>query len=274
MSKEKAGADRRAPAGGGRSPLPLRHNGAPRPRRRGGRPAGLLPLELLGVLGVQLRLPPVQLLQLLQPHGLFLIPLGLAHRLVLLPLGLARRLLGHPRLAPLLLLAAGVLGRYQPLFPNPDGPQKNSLASRSLASPDGRGCAFYGPFTGTESLKIAVSILQQLLQFRTCTLDLKSSEEKWKWFRPCLLHSIRRCTAPCNLRVSREDYRRQIKKLIFVLEGKKDKLLLRMEREMLAASEALNFEKARRIRDEITALKNLDLRGDVDRDCATRGLPD
>ncbi len=139
--------------------------------------------------------------------------------------------------------------------------------------PRRKGVRLYGPFTNARNLRIAINVLQQLLQFRTCKLDIDSTDKKWKWFRPCLLHSIRRCTAPCNLRVSREDYRRQIKKLIFVLEGKKHQLIARMERDMAAASEALNFEKARRIRDEVVALRNLDLRGDVDRDAQPEVFP-
>jgi excinuclease ABC subunit C len=131
----------------------------------------------------------------------------------------------------------------------------------------------YGPFTGSKHLRIALDLLQRLFQFRTCALDIRSDEERWKWFRPCLLHSIRRCTAPCNLRVSREDYRAQIKKLIFILEGKKGKLIKRMEREMLEASEALNFEKAGRIRDEIAALVKLDMRGDADTDVQPEVFP-
>ncbi|MBL8799256.1 MAG: UvrB/UvrC motif-containing protein, partial [Planctomycetia bacterium] len=87
-----------------------------------------------------------------------------------------------------------------------------------------------------------------------------------RWFRPCLLHSIRQCTAPCNFRVSKEDYRKQIRALQLVLEGKKDKLLAEMEKEMQEASAALLFEKAARLRDEIQALRNLGLRGEVDRD--------
>jgi excinuclease ABC subunit C len=139
--------------------------------------------------------------------------------------------------------------------------------------PRRKGVRLYGPFTGTKQLKLAVDVLQRLFQFRTCTLDIRSSDERWRWFRPCLLHSIRRCTAPCNFRVSRDDYRRQVKKLIFVLEGKKEKLIRRMEKEMRAASEALNFEKARQIRDEITAVQKLDLRGDVDKDAQPEVFP-
>jgi excinuclease ABC subunit C len=118
-----------------------------------------------------------------------------------------------------------------------------------------------------------MNVLQQLFQFRTCKLDISSADEKWRWFRPCLLHSIRRCTAPCNLRVTRDDYRRQIKKLIFVLEGKKDRLIRRMKKEMAGASEELNFEKAGRIRDEIAALQDLDLRGDVEADMQPEVFP-
>ena len=139
--------------------------------------------------------------------------------------------------------------------------------------PRRRGVRLYGPFTSTKSLRVAVNVLQQLLKFRTCTLDIKSTEDRWRWFRPCLLHSIRRCTAPCNFRVSRDEYRRQIKKLVFVLEGKKGKLLKRMEREMMAASEALNFEKAGRLRDEMAALQDLDLRGDANRDVQPEVFP-
>jgi excinuclease ABC subunit C len=139
--------------------------------------------------------------------------------------------------------------------------------------PRRKGVRLYGPFTGAKHLRVAMDLLQRLFQFRTCTLDIKSGEDRWKWFRPCLLHSIRRCTAPCNLRVSRDDYRRQIKKLVFILEGKKDKLIRRMQREMTAASEALNFEKARRIRDEIVAIEKLDMRGDAKADVQPEVFP-
>lgn len=132
--------------------------------------------------------------------------------------------------------------------------------------PRQRGVKLYGPFTSAKSLRAAIQVLQRIFQFRTCGLDIKSDEVRWRWFRPCLLHSIRQCTAPCNFRVSREDYRKQIRSLRLVLEGKKKKLLAEMEREMIEASAAMLFEKAARLRDEIKALQTLSLRGDVDRD--------
>ncbi len=133
-------------------------------------------------------------------------------------------------------------------------------------TPRRAGVRLYGPFTSATNLRAAVNVLQRVLQFRTCTLPIKSSEDRWRRFRPCLLHSIRQCTAPCGLRVGRDDYRKQIKKLILILEGKKGKLLRRMKREMTEASAALQFEKAARIRDEIAALETLDLRGDAKND--------
>lgn len=139
--------------------------------------------------------------------------------------------------------------------------------------PRRKGVRLYGPFTSSTSLKAAVNVLQKVFQFRTCTLDIKSNDDRWRWFRPCLLHSIRRCTAPCNFRVTRDEYRRQVKKLIFVLEGKKDRLLRRMRREMQSASEALNFETARRIRDEIEAIEKLDMRGDAAKDVQPEVFP-
>ena len=133
-------------------------------------------------------------------------------------------------------------------------------------SPRSRGVRLYGPFTSAKSLRSAIQVLQRIFQFRTCGLDIKQDNPQWRWFRPCILHSIRQCTAPCNLRVTREDYRKQIRRLCMVLEGHKDKLLKELEQAMADASAKLEFEKAARLRDEMTALKSLGLRGDVDKD--------
>ena len=132
--------------------------------------------------------------------------------------------------------------------------------------PRRRGVKLYGPFTSARNLRAAIQVLQRVFKFRTCSLDIRSNDERWRWFRPCLLYSIRQCTAPCNFRVSREEYRKQIRALRLILEGKKKRLLREMTLEMQQASAALQFEKAAKIRDDISALQNLELRGDVDRD--------
>ena len=133
-------------------------------------------------------------------------------------------------------------------------------------SPKHRGVKLYGPFTSAKSLRAAIQVLQRILQFRTCKLDIDPNDTKWRWYRPCILHSIRQCTAPCNLSVTPEEYRKQIRQLRMVLEGKKARLIREMEAEMRSASAELQFERAARIRDEIRALTNLNLRGDADKD--------
>jgi len=130
-------------------------------------------------------------------------------------------------------------------------------------TPRRKGVKLFGPFTSKTNLKSAVNVLQKVLQFRTCGLDIKTDDNRWRWFRPCLLHSIRQCTAPCNLRVTKDDYRKQIRKLLMVLEGKTERLIRVMTKQMMEASAAMQFEKAARLRDEIAALGKLELRGDV-----------
>ncbi len=131
-------------------------------------------------------------------------------------------------------------------------------------TPRRKGVKLYGPFTSAGSLRGAIVVLQRIFKFRTCTLDIDSNNESWRWFRPCLLASIDQCTAPCNLRISKEDYRRDIGRLKTFLEGGKNRLLGEMKQEMLAASGGLEFEKAARLRDEIRLLETLDQRGDLE----------
>jgi excinuclease ABC subunit C len=130
--------------------------------------------------------------------------------------------------------------------------------------PQERGTKLYGPFAGAGSLRGAMQVLQKIFKFRTCSLDIDEREEKWRWFRPCLLASIDQCSAPCNLRISKEDYRRDIQRLRMFLEGNKRKLLAEMKEDMRAAAAALQFEKAARLRDEIHMLETLDERGELE----------
>jgi len=131
-------------------------------------------------------------------------------------------------------------------------------------TPHERGTKLYGPFAGAGSLRGAMQVLQKIFKFRTCSLDIDEHDEKWRWYRPCLLASIDQCSAPCNLRISKEDYRRDIQRLRMFLEGNKAKLLGEMKAEMQAAAAALQFEKAARLRDEIHMLETLDERGELD----------
>lgn len=130
--------------------------------------------------------------------------------------------------------------------------------------PREKGAKLYGPFASAKQLRGAIAVLQKVFKFRTCSLDIDEGDEKWRWFRPCLLASINQCTAPCNLRISKEEYRDDVRRLRLFLDGKKATLLKELRSDMEAASKELKFEKAARIRDEIQALENLNLRGNLE----------
>ena len=130
--------------------------------------------------------------------------------------------------------------------------------------PRDKGAKLYGPFTSAKKLRGAIAVLQKIFRFRTCSLDIAEDDERWQWYRPCLLASIDQCTAPCNLRISKEEYRKDIQRLKLFLDGKKDRLIKQLKSEMQEASQEHRFEKAASIRDEIQALENLKLRGNLE----------
>lgn len=130
--------------------------------------------------------------------------------------------------------------------------------------PESKGVKLYGPFANVGSLRGAIQVLQKIFKFRTCSLDIEEKDERWKWFRPCLLASINQCTAPCNLRIDKESYRKDIRRLQMFLDGNKKKLLKQMETEMKEASVNQQYELAATLRDELEMLRSLDDRGELD----------
>ncbi|PQO45191.1 excinuclease ABC subunit C [Blastopirellula marina] len=130
--------------------------------------------------------------------------------------------------------------------------------------PQEKNAKLYGPFASAGALRGAIQVLQRIFKFRTCSLDIDEGDERWKWFRPCLLASIDQCTAPCNLRITKEEYRKDIRRLQMFLEGNRDRLLKQLREEMLEASKELQFEKAAKLRDEINMLERLDERGELE----------
>ena len=131
-------------------------------------------------------------------------------------------------------------------------------------TPAAKNVRLYGPFTNAGQLRGMIAVLQKIFRFRTCNLDIEESDERWRWFRPCLLASINQCTAPCNQRISRKDYRDDIRRLRLFLDGGRDRLLKQMNREMLQASKERQYERAARIRDDVEALKGLNLKGNLE----------
>ena len=131
-------------------------------------------------------------------------------------------------------------------------------------TPSTKNVKLYGPFTNAGKLRGMIAVLQKIFRFRTCTLDIEESDERWRWFRPCLLASINQCTAPCNQRISKDDYRDDIRRLRVFLEGGRDRLLKQMDRDMLHASQQRKYEKAACLRDDIEALNGLNFKGNLE----------
>ncbi len=129
-----------------------------------------------------------------------------------------------------------------------------------------KGSKLYGPFTNVASLRDAVNALQKVFKYRTCELEIRDGDDSRRHFRPCLLHAIKQCTAPCADLISKADYKRDVDRLKKFLASKRSVVLRQMKKEMEAASKAQNFEEAARVRDRIKAIESLGLSGNVDED--------
>ncbi len=133
--------------------------------------------------------------------------------------------------------------------------------TREPGHPRYRGSKVYGPFTSVYALRESIKLLQKVFRFRTCELEIRGDDPKLKYFRPCLLHPIKQCTAPCGARIGREAYRADIDRLIRFLESKRSVMLRQMRQEMAEAAASQDFEKAATLRDQVHALEKLDDRG-------------
>jgi excinuclease ABC subunit C len=135
--------------------------------------------------------------------------------------------------------------------------------TRDPHAPQFRGAKLFGPFTSVVLLRDALQHLQRAFRFRTCELDIRADDEKRRFFRPCLLYSIRQCTAPCADKIGKEPYRADIDRFVRFLGSKRSAMLREMNREMTEAAEKLEFEKAATLRDQIRAIERLDDRGSI-----------
>lgn len=128
------------------------------------------------------------------------------------------------------------------------------------------GSKLFGPFTSASGLREAVNALQKAFKFRTCELHIVDGDESRRFFRPCLLHAIKQCSAPCADLVSRAEYRKDIARLRRFLSSNRTTVLKQLNREMKALAENRQYEKAGRLRDQIKALQTLSLSGDPEAD--------
>ena len=99
-----------------------------------------------------------------------------------------------------------------------------------------------------------------MFKFRTCSLDIIADDPKNRFFRPCLLKAIGKCTAPCNNSIGRDEYREDIARLVRFFKSKRTTVVKELTDEMKQASMELDFEKAAVLRDQVEAIQRLDER--------------
>jgi excinuclease ABC subunit C len=126
-----------------------------------------------------------------------------------------------------------------------------------------RGAKVIGPFTSVYTLREAMKLLQRVFQFRTCELEIRADDQKRRFFRPCLLHAIRQCTAPCADRIDRRAYRQDIDRFVRFVQSRRSVMLRQMRQEMADAAADRRFEQAAALRDQIQAIEKLDERGRI-----------
>jgi excinuclease ABC subunit C len=130
--------------------------------------------------------------------------------------------------------------------------------TRNPSDPRFEGARIFGPFTSVHALRSAVTVMQRVFQYRTCELDIKADDPANRRFRPCLLHSIGQCTAPCANRVTVSRYRADVDRFLRFLGSKRSVLVRELQGEMERASAERRFEDAAALRDQIHALGKLD----------------
>ncbi|WP_374275263.1 excinuclease ABC subunit UvrC [Brevundimonas sp.] len=118
---------------------------------------------------------------------------------------------------------------------------------------------YFGPFASTWAVNRTLTTLQKAFLLRSCSDSVYESRT-----RPCMLHQIKRCSAPCTGLISLEDYGELVGEAEDFLRGKSRAVIKRLSGEMQAASDAMDFEQAARVRDRIRALSAISMENSVD----------
>ena len=115
------------------------------------------------------------------------------------------------------------------------------------------GSRYFGPYASASSVDEAMNLIRRIFPFRTCTLDIHEGRKAIE--RPCLLYHIKRCQAPCVGYIDKAGYRADIAQIERFLEGRQEVVARELTRQMHAASEATEYERAAALRDKVKAIE-------------------
>ena len=118
---------------------------------------------------------------------------------------------------------------------------------------------FFGPYPSASAVRETLDLIHKLFKLRSCEDSVFRNRS-----RPCLQYQIGRCSAPCVALIDPGEYRANVRRAELLLDGRNDALIEELAEEMEAASVALEFERAARLRDQIAGLRRLQARQYVD----------
>ena len=113
---------------------------------------------------------------------------------------------------------------------------------------------YFGPYTSAGAVKDTIELIQKMYRIRTCSRNLPKDIGK---DRPCLNYHIKKCNAPCQGYISKEEYRKSIDMVLSFLNGNYQPVLKDLETRMMQASDQMEFERAIEYRELLNSVKQI-----------------
>ena len=114
------------------------------------------------------------------------------------------------------------------------------------------GARYFGPFASASSVRQTLNLVKRLFPYRSCHKAITGTDA-----RPCLDYHIHRCAAPCIGAVAHEEYQEIIRQVILFLEGRQEQVVKELRRKMEEAAQALDYERAAILRDQVMAIESV-----------------